>query len=497
MSIGSSIPLAGPRVKRGGRRQIPAEVVSVRAFLAVTALVLGVVAPGGASQPVDAQAVAQRLAASLRYPTISHQDPADFDPAPFEALLDYLRETYPSTYASLRVRRVAGYSGLLEGPGAQASLQPALFMSHIDVVPVEPGTEEEWTHPAFEGVVADGVVWGRGAVDDKNGVIAWLESVERLLAEGYTPQRTLYFAFGHDEELGGNAGAAAMAALLREEGLRFEFIIDEGGFVVEDTPILPGRLVAMVNIAEKTYFTVELRARGEGGHSSTPPRHTAIGKLASALDRLEANPMPARLCGPTREMLAALAPEASGMQGWALQNLWLTGPLVLHGLTRERKTDALVRTTTAITIFEAGVKENVLPQEAVATVNFRLLPGDSTEAVLAHIERTIDDPEITIEGRSWRPAPKPARTDRRGFEQIRRAVHSVHPDAVVVPGLVTGATDTVHYADLSEDIYRFLGARLSMDEVAGFHGTDERTRIEAFADAVRISTEILRLAGEH
>jgi carboxypeptidase PM20D1 len=371
----------------------------VRGFLAVIALGLLAAAPGRASEPVDAQAVAQRLAASLRFRTVSYQNPADFDPAPFEALLEYLRVTYPRAHAALRVRRVAGYSLLLEWPGTQASLQPVLFMSHTDVGPVEPGTEEEWTHPAFAGVVADGVIWGRGAVDDKNGVIAWLESVERLLAEGYAPARGLYFAFGHDEEVGGHAGAAAVAALLRNEGRRFEFIIDEGGFVVEDTPILPGRLLAMVNIAEKTYFTVRLRARGEGGHSSMPPRHTAIGKLASALGRLEANPMPARLSGPIREMLTAVAPEVPGIEGWALRNLWLTEPLVLRGLTGDRSTNALVRTTTAITIFEGGVKENVLPQEAVATVNFRLLPGDSTEAVLDHIERTIDDPEITVEER--------------------------------------------------------------------------------------------------
>ncbi|MBW2273132.1 MAG: M20 family peptidase [Deltaproteobacteria bacterium] len=465
----------------------------MRAFLTLVALALGLSAPGWASEPVDARAVAEHLAASMRFRTISHQNPADFEAGPFEALHGYLRETYPRTFASLRVRRVGGYSLLLEWPGKAASLQPVLFMSHTDVVPVEPGTEDEWTHPAFDGVVADGVIWGRGAVDNKNGVIAWLEAVERLLAEGFVPKRTVYFAFGHDEEVGGHRGAGAMAALLREEGVRFEFILDEGGFVVEDSPILPGRLVAMVNIAEKTYFTVYLRARGEGGHSSTPPRHTAIGKLASALHRLEAEPMPARLSGPIREMFAAVAPEMSGVQGWVMRNLWLTEPLVLRSMRGDSTSDAMVRTTTAITIFDAGVKENVLPQEAVATVNFRLLPGDSPEEVLAHIERTIDDPEITIEERPWRLAPEPARTDTRGFDVIRRAVHSVHPDAVVVPGLVTGATDTLHYADLSDDIYRFLGARLSMDEVSGFHGTNERTRLEAFADAIRISTQILRL----
>jgi carboxypeptidase PM20D1 len=380
--------------------------------------------------------------------------------------------------------------------GSDASLKPALFMSHTDVVPVEPGTEGEWTHPAFAGVVADGVIWGRGAVDNKNGVIAWLESTERLLADGYTPKRTLYLAFGHDEELGGDEGAAAMAALFRARGIRFEFIIDEGGFVIEDTPILPGRLVALVNIAEKTYFTVVLHARGEGGHSSAPPRRTAIGKLARALGRLEANPMPARLSGPIREMFAAVAPELPGVRGWVMANLWLTSPLVLRSITSDPSTDALARTTTAITIFEGGVKENVLPQEATATVNFRLLPGDSTQDVLNHIERTIDDAEIGVEPQPWRAAAKPGRIDARGFEVIRRAVHSVQPEAVVVPGLLTGATDTIHYVDLADDIYRFLGARLVMDEVSGFHGTDERARVEAFADAVRISSEILRLAGE-
>ncbi len=342
----------------------------------------------------EAEAIAQRLAGALRFKTISYQDSADFRPEPFDALNAYLRKTYPATYAALDTQVVAGYSLLLEWKGSDASLPPALFLSHTDVVPIEPGTEEGWTHPPFAGTVADGYIWGRGTLDTKESVLAYHEAIERLLGEGWSPKRSLFFAFGHDEEIGGRAGAGAIAALLAERGVHFEFGVDEGGFILDGFEQIPDRHVALISTAEKTYFTVELVARGPGGHSSMPPVRSSVGRLATALDKLEKEQMDLKLCEPVREQLERMAPELSFGRRLALQNLWLFKGLVMRGLTDSRTSNAMVRTTTALTLVSAGVKENVVPQEARASVNFRILPCETPDDVLEHVRRTIDDPDI-------------------------------------------------------------------------------------------------------
>ncbi len=450
-------------------------------------------APASA-EPVVAREVAERLAAAIRFPTVSHQDPEQFDGAPFDALLDYLAETYPRTHA-LQVERVNRHSLLIEWPGSDASLPPALFMSHLDVVPVELAAAEGWTHPPFAGVIADGFVWGRGALDVKNGVILWLEAAERLLASGFTPQRSLFFAFGHDEEIGGEAGAAKIAARLKEKGLHFAFLVDEGGFISEDLGLVPGRRVAQINTAEKTYFTIQITARGEGGHSSTPPPHTAVGKLATAIHRLEANPLPLRLTRPVRDLLEALAPHVPTGRRLALGNLWLTAPFVIRSMAEDPFQAALLRTTTAVTMVEGGVKENVVPKHASATVNFRILPGETPDDVLDHVRRTIADPEIEISHTEWSAAPRPGRVTGLGYGVLQDAVEAVHPDVVVVPGMLMGATDTRHFADLVEDAYRFIGNSVTRAQVTGFHGTDERIGVDSMGDGVRVHEEILRRAG--
>ncbi len=452
-------------------------------------------APQLSENTPSAQAVAQRLAGALRYPTISPADPADFEGAPFIELANYLAQTYPLTHARLQRRVVNQYSLFFEWKGLEPELAPVLFMSHLDVVPVEPGTEAQWTHPPYAGVIDGGMVWGRGALDVKGGVILWLEAVEALLAQGFRPARTIYLAFGHDEEIGGDQGAAAMAARLRDRGVRLALLFDEGGFILNDFPLLPGRTVAQVVTAEKAYLTVRLTARGSGGHSSAPPRHTAIGRLAGAIHRLEANPPSARLTEPVRQMLVALAPAMSLTTRLVFNNLWLTEPLVTRRFADGGIQEALTRTTMAATVIRGGVKENVLPEQAHALVNFRLLPGDTQEDILAHIRRHVGDPGIEVETVSYTPAPPPADSTGPGFMLAKHAVWSVLPQALVVPGLLTGATDTRHYADLADNAYRFIPIRVSMNQVPGIHGRDERIAVAGLDQSVAIAIEMVRRAG--
>ncbi len=439
--------------------------------------------------------IAERLAGAIRFETISFENAADFDGLAFDDLADYLRVHYPRTHATLELERVNRYSLLFKWKGSEPELAPALFMAHLDVVPVEAAALAEWTHPPFAGVIEDGYVWGRGALDVKSGVIFWLEAIEALLSQGFEPRRTIYLSLGHDEEVGGRGGAVAVAELFRERDIRPAFLFDEGGFIIEDYPLLPDVTTAVVVVAEKTFHTVRLTARGVSGHSSMPPRSTAIGKLARAIYRMEENPMPARIIQPLREMLLAASPHLPFSRRFAVRNLWLTSGLVTRSLLEDRASAPMVRTTFAATIISGGVKDNVIPELAEATINVRMLPGDTPEDVHAHLTKVIDDPEIEIVGTEWAEAAAPASSDGPAFALARDAISSVLPDVVVIPGLVPGATDSRHFAGLVDEILRFVPQRVSMELIGGAHGRDERTAVEPLAQSVAIAVEMVRRAG--
>lgn len=436
---------------------------------------------------------ARHLAEAVRFKTISHQDPGLLDRDAFLNFHRFLRNTYPLTFSTLAVEPVNDLSLILEWPGQSEERAPVLFTAHMDVVPIEPGTEDGWTHPGFAGVIDDGVIYGRGTLDDKVGVISLLEATERLLAEGFVPQRRIVLAFGHDEEVSGTQGAAFIAKRLQEKGLHFAFMVDEGGLLVTGSSQLPDRRLAVVNVAEKGYYTLRLTATGEGGHSSMPPAHTSVGKLAAALTRIENNPFDARLQEPISSMLETLAEYAEFPNNLVMSNLWLTSPLVIRSMQGSRETSAMLRTTTAVTVFNGGVKENVIPQSAEALINFRLLPGDSPQMVLARISELVDDPDIRIEPvtESLRNVPV-ADSRGEGFRAISQAVQAVYPDAVVVPSLLNASTDTRHYIDVADNHYRFHGVSVPQKDASGIHGTDEKVAVESFERAVDIAVEMLR-----
>ena len=446
---------------------------------------------------LDEEASAKRLAKAITFPTLSHQDPAQFVGEPFLELHRYLEEQFPLLYEAADKQIIGEYSLLLKIPGTDATLKPALFMSHLDVVPVEPGTEGDWTHPAFSGEIADGFIWGRGALDVKNGVLTWHEAAEYLLKEGFQPQRTLYFAFGHDEEVGGKQGNKEIAAYLKERHVHLEFVVDEGGFLISGFyPELGDRPVAIISIAEKAYMTVHFTAKGEGGHSSAPPTHTSVGKLASALHKLENNPMPANITEPMALHFKHVAPEMPFFKRLLMGNPHLSAPLLKSFLAKRPKTNALIRTTTALTMFNGGIKENVVPQSAKATVNFRLLPTDTPEDVKKHILETIDEPDISLETGLWTTPPKPADIDGLGYTILSDAIHEIYPDAVVTPFLVTGATDSRYYGEIADNVYRFLGAEVSMEDLKSFHGTNERIGIKSYANGIRTAIRILKHSAQ-
>ncbi|MEZ4302399.1 MAG: M20 family peptidase [Polyangiaceae bacterium] len=447
--------------------------------------------------PVDEDRAAQHLSRAITFQTVSHQDPKDNDPSAFDGLHKALAEMFPKVHQTLTQEVVSGHALLYTWKGSDAAKAPIILMAHQDVVPIEPGTEGDWQRPPFSGAIDDGYIWGRGAIDCKNGVIGLLEAVEVLLTQGYSPSRTIYLAFGHDEEVGGNKGAHAIVELLASRNVRASFVLDEGMVVTEG--ILKGvsAPVALVGLAEKGYVSVELVAETTGGHSSMPPRPTSAGLLATAILRLENNPMPARIEGPARLLFETLAPEMPLGNRVILANLWLLSPLAKKVLSGSPATDALLRTTTAPTILEGSVKENVLPKRARAVINFRILPGDTSASVLDHVKRTIADDRVQahiLDGFAVKEPSPVSDIAGLGYKAIEKSIRQVFPGAIVAPSLVLGATDSSHFQPIADGVYRFQPQRMKDEDRTRFHGTNERVSVKNFAEHVRFYAQLIKNA---
>lgn len=495
----SLLPTVAPIGRRLRRVAISAALLLVPLVVVLMARAWAPVhaATATASPPallqVDADDVAARLAASLRFQTVSHQDRAEANTEAFLAFQAFLERSFPRVHASLQRERVGGLSLLYTWRGTDPAAPAVLLMAHQDVVPVSNDTEERWTHPPFAGVVADGFVWGRGAWDDKGRLIGQLEAVEAMLRDGVRPRRTVYLAFGHDEEQGGTQGAAAIASLLRARGVKLLFSLDEGMVVTEGIIAGAPRPVALVGVAEKGYAVVRLRAQADAGHSSMPPARSAIGDLSRAIAALEAKPMPARLDGVAAGMLGALAPDMGFPRRWVMSNPGLFGPLLERSLSGSPATNAMLRTTTAVTLVRGGDKENVLPGNAEALVNFRLLPGDRPEDVLEHVRRVVAGTgvEATLTERGQLPSGI-SPTDAEGYRAIADSVREAFGDVTVAPGLVVGGTDSKHLGDLTDKVYRFSPVRVKPEDTSRIHGSDERLSVKNYVEMIRFYERLLR-----
>ncbi len=442
---------------------------------------------------VDEAGASARLGEAVRLRTVSSREDANLNADQFRQLHNLLQTRFPKAHAALKREIIGDLSVLYTWEGSNPTVSPILLLAHEDVVPVAPGTEGDWQIEPFSGEVKDGFVWGRGSWDDKGNLMSQMEAVEMLVASGYKPERTVYLAYGADEEVSGARGAARIAAVLKDRKVHLDFVIDEGLLVLDG--VVPGlsRQAALIGVAEKGYLSVVLKMAATPGHSSMPPKKgtSAIAMMSAALKRLDDEQLPGGLRGVAGEMFDTLAPEMDPFSRVALSNLWLFGPVVQKQLESSASTNAVLRTTTALTIVNAGNKENVLPGRAEATVNFRILQGDTKEQVMGHVRTQVSQAVggndtfelLALPGAV--DASKVAPTDSHQYRLLNKTVREVFPGVVVAPGLMVAATDSIHYGQISDHIFKFSPVRANAGDLKRFHGTNERLSVANYAEAIR------------
>ena len=431
---------------------------------------------------VNVARAAQDLSRAVTFETDSTKpDSPDFD-----AFIDWLPRAFPRLHASTTRVLIAEKTPLYQWTGSDPNLKPVLFAAHYDVVPILQPTLSQWVHPPYSGFVDDKFVWGRGTLDNKGALITMLHAAEKLMGAGFQPKRTIYFSFGHDEEVRG-AGAAAVAKFLGSKNIQLDWILDEGSFVLDK--IIPGleKPVASINLAEKGVVTLSLIARSAGGHSSMPPKETAVGILARAIDRLQQAPVPGGLTGVSAEFFDRLGRHFSFGRRIIFANTWLFGPILEGILSDAPSTNAMLRTTTAPTMLSGSDKVNVLPVEAVAKVNFRIHPRDTFDSIVSHVSRTIDDDRVSIRVEELFASPASPVSDKnaQGYLDIRASILDTFGPIATVPGLTIAATDARLYARAADNAYRINPFKITGDDLTRFHGTNERLSLENIEKGIR------------
>lgn len=450
-------------------------------------------------EQVDVDKYRKDLSDAIKIKTISNVDVDKVDWNEFKRLHALFEERFPLVYKNLKCEEISLASLLFTWKGKNPDLEPIALLGHQDVVPVAEGTEDDWTHPAFDGVDDGEFVWGRGALDMKNHLIAVLESVEALIAEGFEPERTVYLCFGHDEEIvaAPTSGAGSIAAVLKERGVHLDSVIDEGGAILNlHVGNILNKKLAGVGIAEKGYADYRVSVSAKGGHSSQPPEHTALGALADVIKDIEGHQFKAKMPAFVYELFTKIGKNVSYPARIVTCNLWLLKPLITAVMRKIPPAASLIHTTTAVTMAEGSPAANVLPQKASVTVNFRMMPGVTIKNVEEHIRKCVRNKDIEVEYLKGKEASKVSPTDSRSFKILEEICTHTDRDLLVAPYLVMGGTDAYHYEEVCDNIYRFAPFVMDTKLLLTTHGTDERIPIACMADALKFFKRYIRLMSQ-
>ncbi len=428
------------------------------------------------------------LQALVRCKTISYRDHTQEDDREFEKLVALLPRLYPHVFALCERTRFPDRGLLFRWPGREPG-PASVMMAHYDVVPV---SEEGWEKPPFEGILEDGVLWGRGTLDTKVTFSSALFAADHLIARGFVPEHDVYLAFSGGEEING-PGAQHIVNWFSEQGIELALVLDEGGAVVEH--VFPGvkEACGMIGIAEKGFLDVGYRTRSNGGHASAPKPHTPVGILSQACCRMESHPFKTHMTPPVAAMFDTLGRNSTFLYRMIFANLWCFG-WVLDLLAQKSGGDmnALLRTTVAFTQMEGSSVSNVIPPEATMVSNLRLNPADSVESAIEYIRKTVNDPAVEVSVlRGVEPSPI-SRTDCAGWDKVASAVATTWKGCLVTPYLMMQCSDSRHYGAICDKVYRFSAMDMTAQERATIHGHNEHIRVEAIHKAAEFYIRLLK-----
>ncbi|MBR5234128.1 MAG: M20 family peptidase [Clostridia bacterium] len=439
------------------------------------------------AERVDLERYSKNLSDAIKIKTISNVDESKVDWAAFDELHALFEERYPLIHKTLKKEVVGKASLLYTWEGKNPELDPIALLGHQDVVPVSAGTEQDWEHEPFSGDVADGYIWGRGAVDMKNHVVGVLEAVETLLEDGFVPERTVLLCFGHNEEVVASPdnGAKKISALLESRGVRLDSVLDEGGAILPiKVPGIIDKNLAGIGIAEKGYCDYRISLTAKGGHSSTPPNHTALGKMADVIKDIENNQFKSEITSIVDGLLDKVGRNTSFLARNLLCNAKYLKPVLKVVMSNIPQAASFVRTTTAVTMAEGSPQANVLPQKASVAVNFRVMPGQTIADVKTHLQKVIKNKNVEIELIGGQEPSNISPTDSRAFKAIEEICFRMNNKNVAAPYLVMGGTDARNYQNICDNVYRYSPFMLDPKLLGTMHGTNERIEIASFEDGL-------------
>lgn len=434
---------------------------------------------------------AKNLSDAIRIKTVSNIDYEKVNWDKFDEFLLFLENTYPNVHSVCKRELVSKYSPVYLWEGDNKNIKPILLLGHYDVVPAEDSSESLWKEHPFSGLIKDGSIWGRGSLDDKNQVIAIMEAAEYLISNNLRPQRDIYFAFGFDEEVGGYKGANEISALFRERNLEFDFVIDEGGCVIKDMMEGLTQPIAIIGITEKGSTNIKITVEGKSGHSSMPPRDTSAAVLARIISNTEKNQMPAKLTLPVQVLFEKIAPFM-GNKKFVLKNIKSLFPIIKGSLAKSPTLNSMIRTTITFTKLSGGDALNVIPREVSAYANMRILPGDTVNDAVDHIKNVNNGINFKIELLNSEEASAISPVDSKGYRAIEKIIKVIYPEAVPVPYLMSGGTDSRKYYNVCKNIYRFSSIIMTKEDNESVHSVNEKITVENFMNMIRFYVDIMK-----
>lgn len=442
---------------------------------------------------IDEKEAGKVLSSFIQIPTVSYTDESKIDYNQFEKFHVLLEEKFPMLHKNLDKIVINNYSLIYKWNGEYKDKKPVLLTAHMDVVAVEKESIEEWRYPPFSGALKEGYVWGRGALDTKVTLVSMLYAVEKMLEQGYQPSRDVYFGFGHDEEGNSTQGATYISKYFKEQGITFDYVMDEGGAVVND--LIPGlkKSVASVGIAEKGFVNVKVKVKTKGGHTSTPPKVTSVGEIAKVIRLVEKNPMKAKLTSATKTMFQSIGPEMSFAFKIIVANLWLFKPILVKVFSGTETGNAMMRTTIVPTVIEGSEAENSLAEKSSVIFNVRILPGETVEDVKKHFEKVLKNMSVKISLQLPENPSNVSPVDSNGYEMIQEVIEDTFGNVITAPYVVLGATDAKKYEEFSENVYRFAPYIIKQDDLSRMHGLNERISLD---NVTNCTTFFMRLLNK-